>query len=299
MATYEQHRRFELESEAGARADYVREAFGGADVVSYADLMKEYAEQRGLRRLIIPVPVLTPWLSSLWLGLVTPLFARVGRKLIDSLRHPTIVRDPSAATFFKVDPKGVHDAIAEALRDEEQAFLTTRWSDSMAVGNTYRKWGGVRFGTRLVDARSIRVDASAQQAFKPIQEIGGHNGWYYANALWKVRGFIDELVGGVGLRRGRKHPEQIDVGDVIDWWRVESYEPSRHLKLYAEMKLPGRAWLEFDVEAEDGVTTIHQTAIFDPVGLAGLLYWYAIYPLHLVLFKGMLRRIARKGERLT
>ena len=268
---------------------------GGKDVVSYAALMKEYALQRHLRRLVIPVPVLTPWLSSLWLGLVTPVFARVGRKLIDSLRHPTVVRDRSADDYFSVKPIGVSDAIADSLCAEEKEFAETRWSDSLAAGGTNRQWGGVRFGTRLVDARSTEVTFSASDAFEPIRRIGGCAGWYFANALWKVRGFIDLLVGGVGMRRGRRHPTEIRVGDVIDWWRVEDYEPGRRLRLVAEMKLPGRAWLEFEVKEECGHVVIYQVAIFDPIGLSGLLYWYGIWPLHQFVFHGMLQRIVQRG----
>ncbi|MEM7396364.1 MAG: SDR family oxidoreductase, partial [Verrucomicrobiota bacterium] len=260
---------------------------GGTDVVTYADLMQEYAKQRGLTRRIIPLPFLTPRLSSRWLGLVTPLFARVGRKLIDSLKHPTIVRDRSADAVFKVEPRGAAEAIAEALREEEQEFITTRWSDSLSIGNTNRSWGGVSFGTRLVDARSVLVDVPVEKAFTPIRRVGGKTGWYYADFLWRIRGFIDLLVGGVGLRRGRRHPDHIRTGDVIDFWRVECYEPGHLLRLSAEMKVPGRAWLELGVKEEEGKTRIIQTAIFDPVGLGGLLYWYGIYPLHQLVFAGM------------
>lgn len=266
---------------------------GGEDIVSYGDLMREYALQRGLRRFMIPVPVLTPRLSSLWLGLVTPLYARVGRKLIDSLRHPTVVRDDAARRRFSLQPMGVREAIADALRDEEQAFAETRWSDAISSAGPEKSWGGVRFGSRLIDQRSTEVATEPAQAFAPIQRIGGRTGWYYANWLWRLRGFLDLLAGGVGVRRGRRHAEQLHVGDTIDWWRVEAFEPGKRLRLFAEMKLPGRAWLEFDVEPAARGTRIRQTAIFDPVGLSGLLYWYAVYPLHAMVFAGMLRRIAR------
>lgn len=271
---------------------------GGKDIMAYADLMKEYARQRGLKRIIIPVPVLTPKISSLWLGLVTPLFARIGKKLIDSLRHPTVVRDDSASRVFTLEPKSVQAAIEEALQEEEREFVATRWSDSLTIGNTYKQWGGVRFGNRLVDSRELETSTSPEQTFQSIQRIGGTTGWYYANGLWQLRGFLDMLVGGVGMRRGRRHPTEIQAGDVIDFWRVEQIEPGRRLKLFAEMKLPGRAWLEFEVKSENNHTVIHQTAMFDPIGLSGLLYWYSVYPLHHLIFQGMLRGIARNAMKI-
>lgn len=268
---------------------------GGPDQVSYGDLMLEYARQRGLRRLTIPVPVLTPWLSSLWLGLVTPVYARVGRKLIESIRHPTVVRDDSARRFFPgIHPLGVRDAIAQALQDEEREFAAPRWSDALSASGIQPRWGGSRLGNRLIDVRQMRVTATAEEAFAPIRRIGGRTGWYFADWLWRLRGFIDLLVGGVGMRRGRRDLDALRVGDVVDWWRVEAYEPNRLLRLAAEMKLPGRAWLEFEVTRSADATIIQQTAIFDPAGLAGLLYWYCVYPLHQLVFAGMLRGITRR-----
>jgi uncharacterized protein YbjT (DUF2867 family) len=266
---------------------------GGPDVVSYGDLMREYARQRGLRRLMIPVPVLTPRLSSLWLGLVTPLYARVGRKLIGSIRHPTVVRDPAALEAFAIRPLGVGEAMARALRNEDRECAETRWSDAMSAAGPTRPWGGVRYGNRLVDVRIARVAVPPAQAFAPIRRLGGRTGWYYANWLWMLRGWLDLLVGGVGLRRGRRHPDRLHVGDPVDCWRVEAIEADRLLALRAEMRLPGRAWLRFEVEPDDPGSTIRQTAIFDPAGLWGLVYWYAIWPLHQVVFAGMLREIAR------
>jgi hypothetical protein len=149
-----------------------------------------------------------------------------------------------------------------------------------------------------VDSRSLAVDASPEAAFTPIRRIGGESGWYHANWLWRLRGFIDLLVGGVGMRRGRRDPEELRVGDTLDFWRVEAYEPDRHLLLRAEMKLPGRAWLEFEVKPEGGGSFIHQTAVFDPVGLPGQLYWYAAYPLHGLIFSGMLRGVGGRIDRL-
>lgn len=270
---------------------------GGADVTTYRDLMLEYARQRGLRRLLIPVPVLTPWLSSLWLRLVTPVHARVGKKLIQSLRHETVVHAERAARGFRVQPVGMAEAIASALRNEDREFAETRWSDALSAGLAERDWMGVHFGTRLVDSRTARVDVPPARAFAPIRRIGGATGWHAADLLWRIRGVLDLLVGGVGLRRGRRDPEHLAVGDTVDFWRVEAIEPDRRLLLAAEMKLPGRAWLEFEVSADGpSGSVIRQTATFDPVGLVGRLYWLALVPLHSVVFGGMLSGIAREAR---
>ena len=270
---------------------------GGKDAMSYRDIMHEYARQRGLRRLMIPVPVLTPRLSSLWLGLVTPLYSRVGRRLIDSLRHPTVVRDTEALAAFAVRPRGLVDAMAQALRNEDRERAATSWSGAVSAGAS-QQWGGARFGNRLVDSRSARVPVTPEAAFLPILRLGGRNGWYFGNWLWQIRGWLDLLVGGVGMRRGRRDPERLAPGDSLDCWRVEAFEPSSCLRLAAEMKLPGRAWLTFEVAADGAGSIIRQTAVFDPVGLLGLAYWYAVYPLHQLVFAGMLRGIARSAARV-
>lgn len=269
---------------------------GGAEQVTYGDLMREYARQRGLRRLMLPVPILTPWLSSLWLGLVTPLYARIGRKLIESIRNPTVVRDPVARSAFDVQPRGMSEAIRAALQNEEKEMAETRWFDALSSGGFARSWSGVRFRNRILDARRLQTRASVEAAFAPIRAIGGQKGWYAFNWLWRLRGAIDLLVGGVGMRRGRRDPENLRVGDALDFWRVEAYETDRRLRLAAEMKLPGRAWLEFQVEPHGDGATVHQTAVYDPVGLLGLLYWYALYPVHGLIFSRMLRGIVRSAE---
>ncbi len=269
---------------------------GGPDQVSYGQIMHEYARQRGLTRWMIPVPLLTPYLSSLWLGLVTPLYARVGRKLVESLRNPTLVSNNLAESVFSVHPRSVRDAISRALVNEDQEFAETRWSDALSSAGKPQSWGGDRYGSRLVDSRTITVAVPPEQAFAPIRRIGGQNGWYYGNWLWSLRGFLDLLIGGVGVRRGRRDPDNLHVGEALDFWRVEVFEPPQRLRLKAEMKLPGRAWLEFEVSPCEQGSTIRQTAIFDPLGLAGLAYWYAIYPLHRFVFAGMLRNLARAAE---
>lgn len=268
---------------------------GGRDRVAYLDIMREYWRQRGLRRWILIVPVLTPRLSSLWLGLVTPVYARVGRKLIDSVRNETVVTDSSALDAFSIRPRGIREAIARALVNEDREFAETRWSDALSSKGEQQSFGGVRLGSRFVDSRSVHVPVPPAQAFAPIRVIGGRTGWYYATWLWRLRGFLDLLVGGVGLRRGRRSPHELALGDALDFWRVEDVQDDRLLRLVAEMRLPGRAWLQFEVDGDEAGSTIRQTAIFDPVGLAGRLYWYGVYPLHRLVFQGMLRNLARSA----
>src|SRR6266705_152673 len=265
---------------------------GGPDRVAYADLMREYARQAGLRRAVIRVPLATPRISGLWLGLVTPVYASIGRELIESLRNDTLVGDGSARALFPIRPRGFRQAIERALANEDREFAETRWSDALSAYQG-RNWGGVTLGQRAVASRRIRVAASPEQTFAPIQRIGGKTGWYYANGFWRLRGLIDNVVGGVGLRRGRRDPIQLAVGDTLDFWRVEAFEQDRLLRLSAEMKTPGRIWLQFEVDGDQSGTTLRQTAIFDPHGLAGLAYWYALYPVHYFIFEGMLRRIGQ------
>ncbi len=268
---------------------------GGADILSYRDLMMRYAASQGLRRRIFNVPFLTPWLSSLWLNLVTPLLARVGRKLIASICVSSVVRNSHALEDFSIRPMGIDDAIAAAHQEEEARILASHWTDALSASGAPKSWGGVHLGTRIIDERAAHVDLSPEEAFWPIARIGGTTGWYYANGLWKLRGLIDKLLGGVGSDRGRRHPEHLHIGDTLDWWRVEAIEENSCLVLLAEMKIPGRAWLRFDIEPDEDSSgcTIRQTAIFDPQGVAGLAYWYSLYPLHEFIFAGMCRNIAR------
>jgi len=245
---------------------------GGPDVVSYGDIMRAYARARGLRRLLVPVPVLTPHLSGLWLALVTPAQARVGRALVEGLKTPTVVRSQAAATAFCVEPIPLGAALARAI-DEGPGFGVKR------------------------DSRTVVVNADAGDAFAPIQRIGGPSGWYFGNWLWQARGWIDHRLGGVGMNRGRRDPAALSVGDVIDGWTVEAHEPNRRLRLSADLKLPGRGWLEFEVIPEGaGRSLIRQTATFDPRGVLGRAYWYAVLPLHAIVFRGLLREIARRAE---
>lgn len=270
---------------------------GGAEQTSYLGLMREYARQRGLRRLMLRVPVLTPRLSALWLGLVTPVFARVGRHLIESIRSATVVRTPSHDAFG-VRPMSVADAIGAALRNEDRELAETRWSDAVSSSAVVeRRYGATELRRRLVDARTLVVAAEPSRVFAAIERIGGENGWYAYDSLWRIRGALDLAVGGVGLRRGRRHPDRLRLGDVVDCWRVERFERGKRLRLSAEMKLPGRAWLDYEVEAVPGGTCLQQIASFDPHGIAGLAYWFAMYPAHAFVFRDMAAGIAAHALR--
>jgi uncharacterized protein YbjT (DUF2867 family) len=270
---------------------------GGPDQVSYLDLIREHAAQRGLRRLIIRVPVLTPWLSSLWLGLVTPVYARVGRKLIDSLRNETVVTSGRAAELFPdIRPRGIREALERARANEDRELAETRWTDALSSSGNAPPWGGAHSGSRLVDSRALSVAATAGASFDAISRIGGEVGWYYGDWLWRLRGALDLLVGGAGMRRSRRDPNVLRPGDPLDFWRVEAVERDRLLRLRAEMKVPGRAWLQFEVTSRGDHSEIRQTALFEPRGLAGLAYWYALYPIHGLIFAGMLRGIGAAAE---
>ncbi len=269
---------------------------GGSDTLSYLGLLREYARIRGIRRIILPVPVLTPRLSSLWLGLVTPVYSRVGRSLVEGVRNETLVQDEAALRTFDIRPMSASSALERALRNEDQEFAQTRWSDAYPSVRGDAKWGGVRLGPRIVDSRTITVALPADQVFPSVEAIGGTTGWYYADWLWRLRGFLDLLVGGVGLRRGRRDPLRLREGDAVDFWRVDLLEPGRRLRLRAEMLLPGRAWLEFEAEPRGQHCVLRQTAEFDPSGWMGHLYWYLLFPLHGLIFRNMLRNIARAAE---
>ena len=265
---------------------------GGPDVLSYGDLMMEYARVQAIRRWMLPVPFLTPWLSSLWLGLVTPLYAKVGKKLIESVCNNTVVNDNGALRHFPIKPRGLRQAIQEALTSEDREFSKTRWSHVFPEEESMPPWGGVKMGNRIVDSYGMKVPFPPERAFRPIRRIGGKTGWYCANFLWRLRGAIDELLGGPGMRRCRQDPECPVIGNTLDFWRIEDYEPNRLLQLSAEMKVPGQAWLQFEVTPVGNASFIRQTAIFAPRGLPGLLYWYALYPVHWLIFRGMLRNMA-------
>jgi uncharacterized protein YbjT (DUF2867 family) len=261
---------------------------GGADVTSYLGIMEIYARLRGLRRFFIRVPLLSLSLSSRWLTLFTPLYAPVGRQLIESVRNRSIVEDPGSGGLFSVKPMGIERAIRRAVANEDMAIPRSRWSD--ARGCPVIKT--VPDGRLLRNEQTIEVPLAAEQAFAPIRRIGGANGWYFSNILWRLRGLADLVLGGVGMRRRRPNPEVPVPGGTLDFWRVESYQPARSLRLRAEMKVPGQAWLEFLAEPRCSKTLVRQIASFSPSGVLGYLYWYLLWPVHEVMFRGMLRRIA-------
>lgn len=273
---------------------------GGSNVVSYREIMREYARWRGLRRLLIPVPLLTPRLSSLWLGLTTPVYAKVGRQLVDGLRTATVVNDAAAKNAFPIQPLGLRDAIAKAAVEEDAAYAATPWSEATLAPATPLRWGGVRIRGRLIHSTAVDLPVPPAAAFAPIRRIGGAEGWYCGDWMWRLRGLVDQLLGGVGMSRGRRDAEHLAAGEALDCWRVEVYEPDARLRLRAEMKLPGRGWLEFDVTLrEDGGSRVRQTAVFDAVGLWGRFYWHALYPIHVLLVGGLLRNIARRAVRTS
>lgn len=273
---------------------------GGPEQCSYGEIMHQYAMIRALKRWMIPVPFLTPRLSSLWLGLVTPVYARIGKSLIQSLKYPTLVRSDLMNQLFKLQPLGVRDALIQALRREDQNFVLPRWNDAMWLSqSTESTWGGQRLGNRLFDLRQIEIRASAAEVFAVVEQIGGKRGWYHANFLWRIRGWIDLCLGGVGMRRGRRDAQHLAVGDVLDCWRVLGLEQSQTLLLEAEMKLPGRGWLRFQIEQKAKGVQLTQCASFDPLGLWGILYWWSVWPLHQWVFEGMIRAIRRRAESIA
>ena len=278
---------------------------GGPDVLTYAEMMRRYAEVAGLTpRVIVKVPVLTPRLSSLWVGLVTPVPANLARPLVESLRNEVVCSEHDIAGYIPDPPEGLltlDQAITAALRYTREGAVSTRWTSAATPGApsdplpTDPSWAG---GSLYVDARNSVVRASPAALWRVIEGIGGQTGWYSFPAAWAVRGLLDRLAGGVGLRRGRRDPRHLLAGDALDFWRVEAIEPGKLLRLRAEMKLPGLAWLELSVGQDyDGMTTYSQRAIFRPRGLAGHAYWRSISPFHGVVFGGMLRNITAAAER--
>jgi hypothetical protein len=266
---------------------------GGRDRVTYTEIMREYARQRGLRRRLVALPMVSPTASRVFLGLLTPVYGRVAGTMVDSLRNETVINSSQALRVFAVRPRGLTDAIARALVNEDREFAQTRWSNSFAPGQPLR-WSGLTVGRRLVASRVVHVRRPPACAFDPVRRIGGETGWYATRWFWKARGLLDTLRGGVGLRRGRRDEVDLRVGDTVDFWRVERVEQDRLLRLAAEMKIPGRLWLQFEVAPdEDGDAHIRQTTVFDPAGYVGLAYWYLLCPVHHLVFSRMLRGLAR------
>jgi uncharacterized protein YbjT (DUF2867 family) len=284
--------------ENDACADQIVEV-GGANVLTYAQMLQGYARVRGLRRLIIPVTVLTPRLSAYWVHWMTPIAASIAHPLIQGLRNEVIVRDKSAQRLFpEIAPVGYLDAVREALAQLEAGEVETSWSDAQQAAHRYD--APVMMTTQegmIVERRRVQVSAEPAGVYRVLAGLGGRRGWLFADWAWRLRGMFDRLLGGVGCRRGRRHPERLRVGDALDFWRVEAVEPGRLLRLRAEMKVPGRAWLQFRCEPQsDGSTMLEQTAFYAPKGLAGLAYWYLLYPAHSLIFSGLIRGIRSRAE---
>jgi uncharacterized protein YbjT (DUF2867 family) len=272
---------------------------GGADVVSYGDMMKGYARVRGLRRLLIPVPVLTPHLSAHWVNWMTPVNAGIVYPLIEGLRNEVVVRDDTARRLFPdIEPVDYDTAVRRALASLEAGQVETSWADGLtsSCGNA-APVELTRDQGMDIERRQRVVDATPEDVYAVFSGLGGNRGWLYADFLWRLRGIADRLVGGPGFRRGRRDPETVRVGDALDFWRVEAVDTGRLLRLRAEMKLPGKAWLQFEAQPRsDGQTLLTQTAYLAPKGLSGLAYWYGLYPIHGLIFGNMIRAIAEEAE---
>ena len=270
---------------------------GGPDVLRYRDIMEVMAEELGVpKRRIIPVPVLTPRLSSYWIHLVTPLSHSIAIPLAEGLRNPVICRDDRIARLIPQDLLTVRQAIRAALGQIAGNMVETTWSMAGPVPGD-PEWAG---GKVFRDERKVAANAPGWAVFRAVCRLGGAHGWYAADWLWRIRGLIDRMAGGPGLRRGRRNPETLSYGEALDFWRVVGLEPDRRLALRAEMKLPGEALLEFRIEPAGAANCVlRQTAVFQPRGLFGLLYWYAVMPFHKVVFGGMLKGILREAERIA
>jgi uncharacterized protein YbjT (DUF2867 family) len=277
---------------------------GGPEVLTYQQMMQRYASVAGLPpRLILPINMLSPQLSSHWVGLVTPVPRAIARPLVRSLRHPAICREHDIAEWIPDPPEGLvtfDRAVELALTRIREANVATRWTGAATPGAPSEPlpgdpdWAG---GSLHTDVREVDTDASPEALWDAVECIGGENGWYSSNILWEARGLIDRAVGGVGLRRGRRDPKHLMVGEVVDFWRVEERLPPRLLRLRAEMKMPGRAWLEFTVQPrEGGGSRLTQRAVYWPRGLAGHSYWWSVAPFHAFVFPPMARHIVERAE---
>ncbi len=272
---------------------------GGADIITYGEMLTFYAQLRGLHRWLIPVPLLTPKLSSYWVHFVTPIPAVIARPLIEGLKNEVIVRDNRAKELFpSITPMDYRSAVKLALAKLEGNSVESAWSD--ALSTSQGDLHPVRLSNQegmIIEKRQRMVDASPEDVFRAFSGLGGERGWLYMNWAWRIRGGLDRLFGGVGLRRGRRDADDLRVGEALDFWRVEAIEPGHLMRLRAEMKVPGKAWLQFEVKSQnkDVKSMLTQTAFFAPKGLWGLAYWYLLYLIHRIIFKGMIQRIAERA----
>ncbi|NNE98486.1 MAG: SDR family oxidoreductase [Pyrinomonadaceae bacterium] len=269
----------------------------GANILPFRGMMEVFADLRGLKRIIIPVPVLTPLLSGLWVGLVTPIPNSLALPLVKGIITPVLADTKKAEENFpEIAPMKYREAVNLALENIEKRAVETRWRVSSNEGESYNlidKEGLIR------EVRTVLTDASPDAVFRSFTSIGGENGWFAWNWAWHLRGLLDSLLGGPGLSRGRRHPTEIFLGEELDFWRVEDIQPGKLLLLRAEMKVPGKAWLQFEAREKDGRTQLIQTALFAPKGLFGFLYWYSFYPAHFFIFERMANTIARRAEKMT
>jgi len=266
----------------------------GTEPMSFKAMMQVFAEVRGLKRLIVPVPVLAPRLAALWVGLVTPIPNRMAVPLIEGVVHPVVADSSRArAEFPEVSPLPYREAVERALRSTEANAVSTRWSSALGDAPAFelsQSQGLIR------ETRSRLTSADQASTYRAFSSLGGKRGWLFWNWAWGLRGLLDRLVGGPGLRRGRRHPSDLEQGDALDFWRVEEVDAPKLLRLRAEMKVPGRAWLQFEAIPEGGGTRLVQTALFEPIGLGGQLYWNLLYPIHRVMFSGMVSRVVALAE---
>jgi uncharacterized protein YbjT (DUF2867 family) len=274
---------------------------GGATCLTYADMLFGYAEERGLKRLLLRAPVNAPRLSAYWVHMVTPIHWRIILPLIEGLSSESLVQDDLAMQLFPhIRPLDYKTAVHYALDLIQGEAVETSWSDALVtvLGDIKPVKLTVVEGM-MIESRSLRLDIPSGVVFRAYSGLGGDRGWLYLNWTWEVRGWTDKLLGGVGLRRGRRHPDEIRVGEALDFWRVEAVEPGCLIRLRAEMKVPGQAWLEFQSTPQvDGSTLLTQVAYFAPRGLLGFLYWYALYPIHTFIFSGMIRKVGERAQAL-
>jgi uncharacterized protein YbjT (DUF2867 family) len=271
---------------------------GGANILTYGDMMLQYASVRGLQRWLVPVPVLTPRLSSYWVHIVTPIPAVIARPLVEGLRNEVVVRSDDAVKLFpNIRLLTYEEAVRSALIQLEIGEVETAWSDALSStqGDVAPVILTISEGL-IIEKRQIVVNCEPEALYQSFIRLGGEQGWFYMNWAWEIRGLLDRLVGGVGLRRGRRDPENVRVGDALDFWRVESVVKGSLLRLRAEMKVPGKAWLQFHVKPhKEDQTLFSQTAFFAPKGLSGLIYWYSLYPIHRIIFSGLIKKIAERA----
>jgi len=269
----------------------------GADQLRFVDMMKVYAAVRGLRRVIVPVPILAPQLAARWVGLVTPISNRLAVPLIKGILRPVLADTGRARELFpEIQPLPYREAVRVALESVDDAHVETRWSGALGESPSYdlRDWKGL-----IREVRTRHVRAEAETVFAVFNGLGGRRGWLAWNWAWWLRGLLDKMLGGPGLRRGRRDPDTLLPGEVVDFWRVERVKPPDLLRLRAEMKLPGRAWLQWETTPQHAGCRLTQTALFAPRGLSGLLYWYTLYPIHRLIFSRLARAVARRAEAVS